>query len=120
MAPLVPAHLRLDRYAGGCQVRSPPLDVPLWQSKREMARTVGTMRHHRRPAGRNGWICGRIWVEEEDHPLAAAKEDVAARLPGDDFEAQHMPIEALCGIQVGAVQRTLQHAGRLQSRCRHA
>src|SRR5215213_512751 len=54
IAPLRPAHLRLNGYSGGAKVRLPPLDVPLGKAEREMARTVSPMRHHRRPASRNG------------------------------------------------------------------
>jgi hypothetical protein len=53
------------------------------------------MRHHWRSPGRNGWICCRIRVEEEDHPLPAPQEDVAARLPRDDFETEDIAVEAL-------------------------
>ena len=38
-------------------------------------------------------------------PFADPEEDVAARLPADDLQAQHVPVERLGGVQVVHVDR---------------
>jgi hypothetical protein len=111
-----PIHFRFDRHLSRLQVRAPTFDVALWEPECHVARPMGAMLWDYRPTRWRSRIGRGLRIEEEDHPVATAKEDVPPRLLAEHFQPDDLPVEVLCSFQIRTVEGGLKHARRLQSR----
>jgi hypothetical protein len=111
-------HFRLERNPSR-QVRTPALDVAFREPERHMSWAMGAVWRDRWPTRLSGRLGRGLRVEEEEHTLTAAEEDVPPRLPAEHVEADDVPVEPLRLVQIRTVQSGLQYPGGLQLRRRH-
>src|SRR5690606_15602940 len=77
----------------------------------DVARSGRAVGRHRQAAGRRRHDgLGRI--EDKQHLVATAKEDMAHFLPGDPLEADHGAIEGLCGVEIVGIEDGFENCGR--------
>jgi hypothetical protein len=78
---------------------APHLDLPLVQGKGHMTLTMSTVGRHW-----PGYLLRGGGIEEEEHGVAAAEEDVPAFDSRVDLETQHATVELLSGNEIVGVQ----------------
>ena len=98
-----PVDRLLDGDAVASQVSLPAGERSFVNREAQMSRARGAVEGHIETAVRSRLRRhGRI--EEQDHPLAAAEEDMATRLLAVERKAQNIDIEPLSRIEVGGVE----------------
>lgn len=107
-----PADLALDLHAVVSQMGAPGFEFVRCGGKGDMAGAGGTVGRHLDGVSVGGRLASGAGVEDEQHALAAAVEEVPIGVLAHEFQAEDLAVESFGGLQVGGIQGGLEQCRR--------